>query len=96
LNDTAVSDAGLPHLAKLTNLKLLDLSGTQVASDLAPISELPQLEWLVLCRLTLEEDAVRTLGHAPALRRLTLRSTEVNDSAVEELQKTRPDLSLDE
>lgn len=96
LNDTPITDTGLQRLAPLKSLKVIDLSGPGEISDLSPIATLPELEWLLLRESKLSDAALNTLSTAPALKRLTLTDAEYSESALKDLQKRRPELSIDE
>lgn len=96
LNDTAITDSGLTHLRELAQLKILDLSGTQVSKNLSAVAAMPQLEWLVLGRLSLEDEVFVELSKAPSLKRVTLRDANYSESALEKLRQQRPGISVDE
>lgn len=95
LNSTSVSDAGLEPLSELKGLKILDLSGTQVKSNLAPLSQLENLEWLVLGDLSLDSSSLEGLVKAPKLRRLTLRGSSYSESAAKQFSEKRTEIRLD-
>ena len=51
LVDAPVTDAGVPHLLRLTGLKRLNIAGTQITDDgLVALGGLQNLEWVCVNR----------------------------------------------
>jgi hypothetical protein len=95
LSTTPITGAGLTALADLDRLKILDLSSTKTADNLAPLGQLPQLEWLVLRDLTLADGALLELNPSESLQRLTLEGSKYAAESLTELQQAQPALSVD-
>ncbi len=73
MQGTEVSDVGLVHLRRLTDLRTLDLRDTHVTrAALAPLKELPKLQRLSLAgtplATTTDHDLHRALPHVKILR----------------------------
>jgi hypothetical protein len=51
LVNALITDAGIPHLVKLTELKRLNIAGTRISDDgLVALEALPNLEWVCVNR----------------------------------------------
>ena len=85
----------LGPLASLGELKVLDLSGTDVADRLEPLAELDALEWAVLRVLSLKEGALAPLADCKSLRRVSLNQSQVSATTIEAFRAQRPDVQLD-
>jgi hypothetical protein len=95
LAGTRVTDAGLAHLAGLTNLRTLRLEDTQVTDAglkyLAPLKKLTELD----LRGTRVTDAgLEVLAGFPNLQKLLLDKSQATDAGVAKLQKARPKLDV--
>jgi hypothetical protein len=65
LADTLVTNAGVPHLLRLTGLRRLNLAGTQVTNDgLIALGGLPNLEWVCVNRTLVTAEGVGLLQSA--------------------------------
>lgn len=95
LSKLPITSAGLPRFAPLKRLKVLNLSSTQVTSGLEPLAALPQLQWLLLGQLSLEDSALTALGDAPQLKHLTLLGSDFSQDSLSELRRRRPGLKID-
>jgi hypothetical protein len=95
LASTQVTGDVLSALGELESLRILDLSATKVAGNLAPLADLPQLEWLVLRDLMLDEDALQSLGASLSLRRLSLDGSKYPAASINMLKQALPALSID-
>ena len=63
LVNALVTDAGIPHLLRLTALKRLDLAGTQITDNgLLALSGLPELVWVGVSRTQVTNEGVATLN----------------------------------
>jgi hypothetical protein len=81
-----VTDAGIALLARLPQLRYLDLSGTSVTDHgLTVLEELPQLETLSLIGTRVGDAGMAPLEHCESLRRLNLMWTGVGDGAIRSL-----------
>jgi hypothetical protein len=82
----ALTDEGVRHLARLSALKFLDLSGTAITNrGLAVLRELPMLENLSLAGTRITDEAVAHLANCHELRQLDLSGTRTGDGALEAL-----------
>jgi hypothetical protein len=89
LPGTKVSSSGLNALSSLEGLKVLDLSATAVSGNLGQLASLPQLDWLVLRNLTLEDDALGELAGCQQLRRLSLEGSQYDQESFEKLRQSQ-------
>ncbi|RIK85064.1 MAG: hypothetical protein DCC67_04525 [Planctomycetota bacterium] len=95
LSSTGVSDAAFFDLADLRELRVLDLANTKVSRDLAPLAQLPRLEWLVLRGLTLADDALSQLAACDSLQRLSLEESKYSPESLTALEQKMPSLKVD-
>jgi hypothetical protein len=83
----AVTDAGVRHLARLPQLRELDLSSTGVTdAGLAVLRDLPALTHLNLVMTRVTDAGMTHLAHARALERLELMWTHTGDGAIRALE----------
>jgi hypothetical protein len=94
LPGTKISSSGLNALSSLKALKVLDLSATSVSGNLGQLSSLPQLDWLVLRNLTLEDDTLGELAGCEQLRRLSLEGSQYDQESFEKLRQTLPTIDV--
>ena len=81
LNGSDVTDDGLKHLAKLTNLESISLAGTKVTNaGLSGTLELPKLVSLSLVGCTVTMPMMETLSKLENLEVLSLESAKVGDN----------------
>jgi internalin A len=80
LRNTRVTDAGLLHLAQLTELKTLDLGDTRIAgAGFVHMVELLRVEQLVLRNTPVTDASVGNLGRLTGLRDLDLAWTRLTE-----------------
>jgi internalin A len=97
LHDTDVRDDALPHVARLTGLRFVDLHSTRVTdAGLEGFDALVNLEEIVLDAFAVNREgfgvgdgAMRVLARLPKLRILRLRLTKVTDAGLAELADCR-------
>jgi uncharacterized membrane protein len=90
-----VTDAVLPLVAGMPNLRRLDLRGTAVTPQgLAALEDHADLEELVVAETRLGDAAVQTLLSLPALRRLVVWNAGLSPAALEQL-RARDDLAVE-
>jgi Leucine Rich repeat len=83
-----VTDAGLLHIAVLTNLEALDLDGTQVTDGgLARLQGLKQLVGLHCGTPTVGDEGLASLQALPKLQSLHLKSSGVTDAGLAHIGK---------
>ncbi len=81
LNSSSVTDAGLKHLAKLTNLESISLVGTRITNaGLSATLELPKLISINLAGCTVTLPMMETLSKLETLEVLSLESAKVGDN----------------
>lgn len=81
-----VTDAGIRHLAQLSRLRYLDLSGTSITDEgLAVVRALPELETLSLAWTRVTDAGVTNLAGCERLRNLNLQGTSTGDGALRAL-----------
>lgn len=93
---TKITSTALPSISRLRSLKILDLTGTGVTGGLEPLADLPQLEWLLLRNLSLEDGALVALAQCPGLHRLSLENSTYSAESLKVLLDKAPSLAVDE
>lgn len=84
LSGTAITDAGLDSVGKLTSLEQLYLDQTEVTdAGIAKLAGLEQLDLLILEGTRVTGGCLDTLKKLPALRTISLSRCKVNDKQVE-------------
>lgn len=92
---TTITDAAIPHLAKLKTLRVLSLARTGVTdAGIAPLAELPNLEDLFLVDVQVTDDAVDDLGKLKSLKHLYLHETPITAQGVKRLQTLLPNTDV--
>ncbi|MFI5310772.1 MAG: ankyrin repeat domain-containing protein [Gemmatimonadales bacterium] len=82
----ALTDDGIRHLARMRELRHLDLSGTQVTDrGLEALRELPALESVFLAWTHVTDAGVAAFSRARHLQRVDLTGTRTGDGAVQSL-----------
>ncbi len=95
LAGTAITDALLPELAAMPRLERLDLGGTAcTAEGLAALRAAPSLRSLNLTGLAIGDAALPALAGMPALRKVYLWDTGVTPGGLDDLARTRPELTV--
>ncbi len=74
IGNSNVTDESLVGLAGLANLEVLDLSGSLVCNDLAPLTKLKKLRQLSLERTNLTVNSVKQIGTVRSLEELVLNA----------------------
>ena len=95
--DSLISDEGTPHLAKLTNLKKLNLWRVQITdAGAVPLASLTKLEWLNLDNSKLADGGLVLLKDMKSLTFLHIGSTQVTEAGAASLfhLKTLKDLKV--
>jgi uncharacterized protein YjeT (DUF2065 family) len=97
LYDTQINSSELKQLAELPRLNRLTLDpcGGAISDDeLAALGDLSNLTILRLVYARITDQGLMHLGKLTKLRYLDLRDSEVSDKAVQELQKTLPNCTI--
>ena len=95
LAGTQVTDAGLAHLAKFTQLRRLNLSRTKVtAKGLGHLAALKELKVLNLYGSTAGDQAAEALAALPGLQRLYLWGSAFTAEGCGQLAQMRPNLLI--
>lgn len=82
-----ITSSGLQHIAHLTNLEGVDLSGSSVDdSGLKYLENLSHLERLYLAGCPITDEGIKHLAKLQELRRLCLNQTQVTDAGLKYLQ----------
>ncbi len=85
-NSKALTDAGIRHLARMPQLRYLDLSGTQVTdAGLKVLRSLRSLERINLSGTHITDTGVAELAGCRAIRRVELAWTRTGDGAIRAL-----------
>lgn len=86
LKQSPVTDQGLPHLAKLTNLESVNLSNTKITdAGLSVTLNLPKLTRLDLSACTVTPAMMASLSKLENLEVLSLEGTRIGDEDVSQL-----------
>jgi hypothetical protein len=86
LAGTAITDAGMEHLAKMKTLALVNVEGTKVGDDgLAKLVTLPQLGDLWINDTQVTDAGLRQLSSAPNIWRLSIGGASVSDASLKHL-----------
>ncbi len=94
LDDTPITDAGMPHLAKLRSLHSLSLENTAVTDEgLGHLRQLPVLNALYLGGTKLTDAGLPLLAEMKSLEYVRL-DERISDEAVSTLQVQRGDLRI--
>lgn len=96
LVDTPVTNAGMASLGELSSLNIVDLSGTKATGGFAALRSLRGLNWLVAQRLSLDAEAMRSIGEIEGLKRLSLQGATYPPEALTELEQKSPELAIDQ
>ena len=90
LSNTRITDEGLVHLRTLTSLKDLEIAGTGiVGSGLRHLQPFANLLFLGLASNKLAPGTLATVAALPSLEELDLSATNVDDSEIMYLEKSR-------
>lgn len=93
---TDLSDAGLPHIGKLINLKSLDISKCLgvTAAGVVELLPLTKLQTLNLSETGVDDAALEKLAALTQLKSLDLRLTSVTDDGVAKFKAAVPDCNV--
>jgi Leucine-rich repeat (LRR) protein len=92
LTRTKVSDAHVGHFPALKSVRVLNLSGSKVASGIEDIAKMPNLEELDLSGTLVLENLLEPLKKAKNLKKLVLINCTFADGR--SLRGDRPDLNI--
>jgi hypothetical protein len=97
LGCSKITGEGLKHLSRMSSLKRLDLSETQVGDEaLRHLRQFPRLEWLDLISTRVTDAGLAHLKTLPSLRELWVGNCEaITDKALTDLKKALPKLETD-
>ena len=85
-----LTDKGLEHIGKLTNLETLEIRNRTLTADgLKHLTKLPNLKSLLLWGVTLNKQSGETLEGLKALEVLELRSVTVSTEALSSIKKLK-------
>lgn len=87
---TGVTNGCIPTLARLSNLRILDISQNDVTGQLSLLGRLTNLEWLLLRELQLTDDSLMHLATCTSLKRLSMEGTSCSDESLQKLQSQLP------
>ena len=96
LRGTSITDAGLEHLAGLTNLTELDLSDVAMTdAGLASLAGLTKLRRLNLQSANVTDEGIEVLRNMPELEELSLYRTKVSNAGLAKLSGLKNLRSVD-
>ncbi len=87
LSGSLITDAGMAHLAKFTNLTALNLTdvGGVTDSGFAALAGLTQMRYLMLTNVPVGDEGVANLANMTQLQDLRLDGTKVTDAGIAQL-----------
>ena len=86
LSETAITDRGVRHLARLGTLQILNLRGTKLSDrGVAHLAELKQLRSLLLGETKIIGSAFKKFAASARLERLDLGDTRMTDASVKDI-----------
>ena len=90
-----ITDAGLLHLAGLTNLQTLTLHSTKITdAGLVHLKELTNLQTLFLANTKITDTGLVHIKGLTQLQDLGLQQTKVTDTGVADLKKALPNCKI--
>lgn len=96
LGDTQITDEGLKHIGKLTQLQQLHVENTSVSgAGLQHLQACDQLRYLNLVNTKVTDDGVALLGKLPALQHVYLYQTSVSAAGISTLAQSNTELTID-
>ncbi len=96
LRGTHVGDLCLPSIVKLPDLRVLDLSRTQVTDDgMSALAHQRTLTWLLIMDTAVTDEGVARLEGLSSLQNLTLKGSKVTDKGKARLLEMYPALKID-
>ena len=95
LAGSEITSEGLAALCKCRQVKVLNLSGSNINGGLEPLSRLPELNWLVLNDVTVEDDSLAALANAGSLARLSLNGSSYPTESLDRLAAAKPAMQID-
>lgn len=95
LASTKITSKGLREIGKLSSLKVINLSGVELADDdWSGLLGLNNLEWLMVNGVKITPKAIDTWGQLPKLVNLTVEEGQISDELAEKLKSARPGLTI--
>ncbi|MFO0911674.1 MAG: hypothetical protein U0795_01850 [Pirellulales bacterium] len=98
LAGTKITGESLNQLAQIKSLKIVGLAGTAVQDNVAALTKLPKLEWIVLDDVDLskiDQQTLDSLAQMPMLGRLSVLRTNIPEDALKRLLSAKPALKID-
>ena len=95
---TSISPAAIDVIGQMNALQVLNLSDTSVQDNLRPLTNLEELQWLLLsdCDLRqINDQSIEALAKIPNLGRLTVLNTNITIEVVDRLKAAHPGLNLE-
>lgn len=95
VSNTSITPAAMDVIGRMSKLKILDVSSCDVVSNLSPLKQLQDLEWLVMDDMEIGGDAMDIIATLPKLGRLSLKGSTVQESDLAKLKAAKPRLAID-
>lgn len=98
LAGTKITGESLNQLSQIKSLKIVGLDRTAVQDNVAALTKLPKLEWIVLDEVDLskiDQQTLDSLAQMPMLHRLSVRGTNIPEDALKRLLSAKPALKID-
>jgi len=94
---TDITDAGLPHLSNMKDLKILDLSRTKITDEgLKHLVVLEGVNHLLLCDCTqLTEAGLMEVAKMKGVLRLSLQGVGLDKQAISRIGAAKPSMFID-
>lgn len=89
------TDVHMKHIARMPNLRRLNLIKTQISSDGLPqLAELENLQELLLCGTQIDDQGLLHLKDLDSLQELYLNQTNVTEIGVRRLKQSLPNCKI--
>jgi len=95
VDNTNITASAMDVIGEIAKLKIVDISDTPAASNLAPLAKLKDLEWLLVNNLALNRQAIELLSKLPKLGRISIAGCSIASEDLAMLKAAKPGLVID-
>lgn len=96
IDRTQITPAAMDMVGGMSEMKILDISAANVMSNLAPLSKLEALEWLVLEDANIDSSTVDIISDIKSLGRLSIDGSTISSDDLARLKSAKPSLMIDQ
>jgi len=90
-----VTEASLDSIRQMKSIDTLNLSNTKIKGDLAPLTQMPNLVFVMLIGMNVSDEAMANLAKIEKLTRVSLNDATYSESALAAFKKAKPGVSID-